>query len=811
MRTVTFASVRTYARRYVAAVVAVTLAVGFVVVVNALTSAARAGQLADLSESVRGASAVVIGAESSPAEARKVVAEVQAAGGATAVNGWTSAVVSHDGHRLGDGSYVGTVADIPSLRWQQLTAGAFPTGPSEALLDRHLAEANGVAVGDTVSVGGQQVRVSGLVRSSYGPHGANAYLTWSGLVRTGPDVYVGDVVTAGLSVPQVRDLLPEEFEVTPVDEHVAAMQADVLRGVDVSAVLLLVFAAVALFVAMLVIANTFAVLLAQRQRDFALLRCVGATRRQVLRAVRLEALVVGAASAALGLAVGAILGRLLVAGLGRAFPAMPLGGPELSWRWLAGAWLVGVAVTLGASVLPARRGSRVPPLVALRPAAGMAVRSRAGALRIVAATLTIWVGAALLVLAVQQHAVLPMLAGGFVSFVGVLLLGPLLVPAVIRLVGVVVGRLAGTTGRLAVANAVRNPRRTAATAASLLVGVTLITAMVVGMSTIRANVGGAMAEEYPVDASLTGPADGPALPSSLARSAGAVDGVAAVSVVPGAVGDVRIGKADLGPQVLLAPDDVASVVHGRQPFADPEAGVLYLPWNVLGEHELTPDRKAVVSVDGTRRTMLLRGSEGFGAALVAAPRDVAALAGPTADRAVWVRAADGADAEEVVGALEALTGPAGADLDGGLTSRAFVDKQLSIMLGAVLALLAIGVVIAIVGVGSTLGLSVVERTQEHALLRALGRTRRRLRATLSAEAMLLAGVAGLLGGLLGTLYAWVGVRTVAGEVLGQVSLVVPWGQVGLVVLGAAVAGLAAGVLPARRAARVSPVAGLGAD
>jgi putative ABC transport system permease protein len=134
-----------------------------------------------------------------------------------------------------------------------------------------------------------------------------------------------------------------------------------------------------------------------------------------------------------------------------------------------------------------------------------------------------------------------------------------------------------------------------------------------------------------------------------------------------------------------------------------------------------------------------------------------------------------------------------------------------VFFGAVVAMLAVGVLIAVVGVGSTLGLSVLERTREHALLRALGLTRRRLRFTLSAEAVLLAGVAGVLGATLGTVYAWIGVEAVVGQAIEEVSLVVPWAQVALVALVAALAGLLAGVLPSRRAARVSPAAGLAAD
>ena len=265
------------------------------------------------------------------------------------------------------------------------------------------------------------------------------------------------------------------------------MQKELARGVDGVAIMLLVFAAIAFFVSALVIANTFAILLAQRARDFALLRCVGATRRQVRRSVLAEALVVGTASATLGVLVGLGLGRVLVAVAGRVFPALPTGDVAVSAAWLGGAWLLGVVVTVLASLLPALRGTRVSPLAALRPDARSTYAPRpaggAWSRRLVALA----GGVVLLAESVSAHSIVLMLAGGAVNFVGVLLAAPVLVPACVRLLGLGVGRF-GVPGRIAAANAVRNPRRTAATAASLLVGVTLISGLVTGMATVRSSV-----------------------------------------------------------------------------------------------------------------------------------------------------------------------------------------------------------------------------------------------------------------------------------------------------------------------------------
>jgi putative ABC transport system permease protein len=179
--------------------------------------------------------------------------------------------------------------------------------------------------------------------------------------------------------------------------------------------------------------------------------------------------------------------------------------------------------------------------------------------------------------------------------------------------------------------------------------------------------------------------------------------------------------------------------------------------------------------------------------------------------AVWVRARDGADAEDLSGDLAALAAPANAELSDGWSDRAWVDLQVDVMTGAVVGLLAVAIVIALVGIANTLGLSVLERGRENALLRAMGLTRRQLRRAMAAEGLLLSGVATVMGIALGVAFAWVGVQVLIGSVVDDASLTVPVWQVGTVALVAALAGLAACVVPARRAARVAPAAGLALD
>ena len=804
-----WASVRVYGRRYVATVVAIVVGVGFVVVTSVLSSAARSGLLADAAAQYAGSGAVVSDI-AGPRQTRRVL---DRAPGQASPNALTYQPLTVRGHTLTEDGVVGTVSTAPSLRWQRLTTGAFPTGVGQALADAGAAGDTGVAVGDRVTVGrgkeARQVTVTGLVEASSGRLAAPLYLTWADLSAFRGATLVLDVVTTSTDVEAVRAAVPGQVTVAPTADHLQRVQAELAQGVDGAAILLLVFAAIAFFVSAMVIANTFSILLAQRARDFALLRCVGATRRQVRRSVLVESLVIGAVSATLGVLLGLALGRGLLVVAGQLLPALPSGDVTGSPVWLVGAWLLGVTVAVGSSLLPALRGTRVSPLAALRPDTTVDVRSAGGRWRLVAAAVLLAGGLLLLVRSISSHSIAVMLAGGAVNFVGVLLLGPVLVPAAVRLLGTVVGRF-GVPGRVAAANAVRNPRRTAATAASLLVGVTLISGLVTGMATIRSTVDTEMDAQYPLDLTLTGKH---ALDSDVLGRVQAVRGVDRAVVLPGVDATVLKGRAEVSAVPLLGVDATsAGVLRSTAPFASPARDAVYLPWDALGGAQLSEGARVTVRVGTEERAMTVHGVDGVGQAGVVSRTTLDQLSdGAAAPRAVWTRASSAADPTELSSAFTTVAWAADADVESGLARRADIDRQLDVMTGAVLAMLGIGVLVALVGIGSSLGLSVLERTREHAVLRALGLTRRQLRGMLAAEAVLLATVAGVLGVGLGAAYAWVGVKAVLSSIADDVPLVLPVGQLVLLVLATGAAGLVACLLPARRAAKVAPAAGLTAD
>lgn len=812
MRTVLIASLRAHTRRYVAAFVAVTIAVGFVVVTNALASATKDG-LSQGVEDAYPASDLVVGERYGISEhdLRATLDTARREGDTVSViaNGWLP--VRADGRSLGSDVTVGTVSTDATVRRQDVTSGRAPRSDHEALVDRNAAKADGLRLGDTLTIGSgakaQQVRVVGLADSvSY--LGSDVYVPWSTLsMLPGAQADAVSYTVTGGAVDQRADELRaavDDAQVRTRSAYVDDRVTMVNQGVDVISYLLLLFAAIAGFVAVLVIANTFTILFAQRTRDFALLRCVGATGRQVLRSVRVESFALAVVASVLGVAGGAAAGYGITA-LVRLFAGPErIGAVSLSPVWLVAAFVGGVVVTSVAAWWPTRAVTRVSPLAALRPTETPGVRSRAGRIRLGLGLVTVAGSTAVLVGAVSAHSMPVLLLGGMGSFVGVLLLGPVVVPALLR----VAGRLLRRTGpslRIASANAVRNPRRSAATTASLLVGVTLTTAVLTGMASARGAIGSEMDTQHPVDVALTGSSS---VDAATLKRVEDTRGVTAARTVDG----VEATAKGLGTVPVLGPDEAA-----RRSTLDPAAlhagrGQVLVPPDVLGDFEGEIPDRLTLDVDGRRTTLTTRvvGSE-WGRALVVNPATLRGLGSEPAPLAIWVQAADGTDPDTLGGDLGAVARDADLDTTNALKDRAYVDLQLDVLVYAVLGLLGIAVAIALVGIANTVGLSVLERGREHALLRALGLTRRQLRRVLAAEGLLLAVVAAALGTVLGATYGWLGVLTIVRTAVPDAPLVVPWAELGAVVLVAALAGLAACVLPARKAARVAPAQGLTLD
>jgi putative ABC transport system permease protein len=455
-----------------------------------------------------------------------------------------------------------------------------------------------------------------------------------------------------------------------------------------------------------------------------------------------------------------------------------------------------------ASWLPTRHVVAVSPLAALRPPAAVDGHTATGRARLALAALLLVTGLTLLGVAMIRDSTLHMVAGGASVFTGVLLLGPVLVPRLIR----ITGALLGPGGRLATQNAVRNPRRTATTTAALLIGVTLTTAVLTGMATWRAGIDEVNARHNPIDAALTS-LDKP-VTTDLLDQVRRTPGVEQAIAVDGPV--AQISGFDT-PLPVLTTSAAAQVARDGGSFAQVEPGTIRIDLDAFVKPSIRPGDQVTVRVGDREAQLRVISLSGWGKAGVVAPETLAQLTDAPEPHVIWIRASAAADPLALVDDLDGLADATGAELEDRLQAQAAGNRERDILAASVLGLLGISVAIALIGIGNTLGLSVLERAREHALLRALGLTRRQLRRMLAAEALLLSAVATLLGTVIGVGFAWVGYETFVKRALTHATMYIPWPSLGAVVLIAALAGLLASVLPARRAARVSPAAGLSLD
>lgn len=748
----------------------------------------------------------------------------------------------------GDADFGAIVQPVPrdsSLIAVSLTEGSYPApaDPRGITLDTSTAEREGVAVGDVVTLSGDPVggtieaTVTGLTTPSPDPTLSSGGQIWAGgpTVAAVQEPQVGDAGAVDAYSPHVllrltdgadRDAVASAVtgvltergvsaEVRTPDDAARATLADASGGTDVFGWILGGFAALALLVTALVIANTFQVLVAQRTRDLALLRTLGSTAGQVRTSVLVEALVVGL----IGSVLGVVLAVAATAGLVAAVRAMF----EMNTLTFAAdpvtllvTVLVGVLVTLAAAIAPALAATRVSPLQALRPAEEVRAASRGGVVRTLIGTVLAVGGTALMLFGAFAPEPLSAIGGGALSFLGVLLLASLFVPAAVRGASVL-ARPAGVPGRLAGLNATRHRSRTAATAAALLVGTTLVALFLTGGRTAQDTTNLALDAAYPVDLVVSVPAGADA--AAAAERVRGVDDVGAVALA------VPVGTTENGSTVLAAPSAALRGAVADLP-PDEEArlgqpGTVFVPEWVEGDVPAT--------VAGAERTLapVRGGSLGSGVYVAeetarAAGWDGAPVAfdgGVTVPSQLLVALSGNVPVNELQALADDVTEAAGSGaviMDGGAPTRAVYAQIIDAMLWIVVALLAVSVLIALVGVANTLSLSVIERTRENALLRALGLTRGGLRGMIAIESVLIAGVAALLGCALGVFYGWAGSQLILGDLLansGGSSVVrptVPWLELALIVLVAALAGLVAALLPARRAANLSPVEGLAA-
>ncbi|MFF9771651.1 ABC transporter permease [Streptomyces sp. NPDC014636] len=757
-------------------------------------------------------------------------AKVPGAASATGVVTGFTAVADKDGKLVGGdwqsagGNYWGT----KDPRYP-LVDGHAPHGKGEVLIDSETAKRAGYQVGDTVrlSVDGPVLTptVSGIFTTDDGNVAAGGSLALFdtptaqalfGKKGTYDEIDVRAAAGTGQTALKAAldKALPAKLVETTTGRQLADDQARMISS-SMSGLkqALLVFAGIALFVGTFIIANTFTMLVAQRTRELALLRAVGASRRQVTRSVLIEAFVVGTVAGVTGLAAGIGIGaglRSLLDSFGASLPDGPL---VISPGTVATALAVGVLITMLAAWLPGRRAAKIPPVAAMSSVHAKAT-TKSLVLRNTLGSLFAAAGVAAVLAGTRMDADSgqgAMGIGAVLLIIGVFVLTPLLSRPLIAAAAPVL-RAFGVSGKLARQNSVRNPRRTAATASALMIGLTLITGMTVMAGSLQTSIdkmaSSAIRADYVVSMANRGP-----LSPDVAKKLAAADGVTASS--PLRNGESRIdgdtefltgvNGAVIGELTDLKVTDGSFSVGGSRVVVDEDRAKDH-GWKA-------GSRFTAHFEDGRAERLTVAGVYEGNDMLNGVILD---------DKVLTPHLSDPADMQVMVKTADGASGTAKDTLEQALGSNPAIkvqDKQdisheiaqmFTLMLNMVYGLLGMAVIVAVLGVINTLAMSVFERAQEIGMLRAIGLDRRAIKRMVRLESLVISLFGGVLGIGLGVFFGWA-----AGELLGTkmptYELVLPWGRMAVFLLLAGTVGILAALWPARRAARMNMLAAIKAE
>lgn len=717
-----------------------------------------------------------------------------------------------------------------------LSSGRAPRGAGEALIDADTAARKQVGIGDGLTVlaprGSFGTRVVGIAAFTTTNPGATLVfldrrtaqtrLLGSTGRATGVSVdAVPGVSDARLARRITAELGPGRYEVRTAAQQARSATDELGTFLDVIKYVMVGFAGIAVLVGVFLIVNTFSMLIAQRTRELGLLRALGADRRQVRRSVLTEAVLLGLVGSTLGLAAGVGLAAGLIRLMG-AF-GMNLRATEMAVGRTTPvtAYAVGVGVTFVAAYLPARRAGGVPPMAALADAeitgTGKPLRVRA-----VAGGVVGLLGAAALVgcvAATKTSSAASLLGFGVVlTLVATVIAGPLLVRPVIRVLGGAFPAVFGTVGRLSRRNALRNPRRTGATAAALMVGLALVGGMSVASTSMSKSFDQRIDRTLGADFIVRNSGFRPFSPQIAAEVRG-TEGVGRLVAQRFAPLAVRLPDGERVETTASGYDDgYDDVAHVAYAAGDTGAalaeGSLAMDAGFAREHGVRVGTVLPVEFPAGRHTELTvralteqSTGEGFGT------RGGIFFGMATAEKyvpggqeaALYVNAAPGTGADVLRARLERALEPyPQVQVRDRADYKELVHEQIAVLLYLVYALLGLAVVIAVLGVVNTLALSVVERTREIGLLRAIGLSRRQLRRMIRLESVVISVFGAVLGLGLGLVWGVCTQRVLALE--GMRALAIPWMTVVAVVIGSVVVGIAAALLPALRASRMNVLA-----
>ena len=825
-------------RRTAAALVAVAMSAALIAFAFIISDSLQAKVTENARASVGDADVVVLAGSGDKTTngriSEQAVQKVSALAGVASVRPYVEGGIQVADSGEGQGGSL-IVLDVPKLTGgTRLVEGRLPQGDNE------------IAVSPSVLERQQNVKVSSTLTVKASEDASPTTVTVVGVVQPAADITRGDTgdtpyifapgeAQAAMGLPSDPAVLyvtaqtgtSDKELLSSVTEALAATQpgaqaytaSDIITmraaSSDATAsktlTLLQVIAPVCVVVSGIVIATTFTTLMARQTRQIGLLRCVGATRRQIVGSVLRTALLTGLAGSVAGAVVGAVVAVPVIrSGLIEGVEPRHL---TISWTSFALATLVGTVVTLVSVLRPARQASRVSPLVALTgQTAGQESLSRRRIATAIAGVVIAVLGLGLIQGGVAWRVLQIIGAGAVLAVLGTILALPLLVVGTSRLIGLICGQMRRPILHLATRNLARNPGRAAATTASLLVSVAVAAAMSSGLSSLSSSLQAYVGYNTPVDITV-GELAADQDPSSTVAKIAAVDGVESVVSVPWInvkmTGSRQNGQEESLTIAAVDKEKVSPVLRSQEAL------------ETLDDHTLVLDRIYNIP-DGTTVTLTgpagsteltVRVKEGLDAAVT--PAAAQRLIGNTSTASIlWVRTSgDGSDQAPVSAVREALSGSGLYVADSQETRASFTDqvRQVSIAIGA---MLIFTLLIALSGLANTFNVSVLERTRELGVLRATGAQRSEIRRLLIAEAVLSALLGGTIGVLLGCGVGIAGASAVLNTDSGTfLTIEIPWLTLTLVgiLLAAATVGVVASLRPAENASRIPPVQAIAQD
>lgn len=771
-----------------------------------------------------------------PSWAKDVLAKADMGGMVRATAPYYAATVTMYGAGARGTANVYSVSRDPSLRWFGLESGDWPDSAGQIVVSRDTADGLGVRVGGRVTLKSSDgtkrvVTVSGINDVRFKPMTGTDYAVYA------DPSYFGDATPGELFVKldgssDAAAAVQRLARAAAADGVTAVTGAEMIRqasammagGSDQLTAIMAVFAAIALCAAMMVISSTYRTLTAQRTRDIAMLRLIGARRANIRSMVLSEALITAVAGTLIGGLVGVGGGYAAMTAMGQAF-----GGFAANPLLLAGALLLTVAATVLAAWTTVRRATRIPPIQALDGAtqtdgaAGVGTGGRMldiqasrivfGVLCAIAGVALLWVGAAGFHMPIA-------LVGGLALALGLVLALPGLVAMLMPAIGML-STACGLAGKLAASSLTANARRAGGTVTAVAFGISLIAALSSAASTGTGTINADLDYRYPVSAALYTPDNSSLSDKVLQRASEITDAQAAYPVRTTAIGQTPDGRRTT-PKVLdVIPDEAAAVFTTDSPWpagmSDGMPVALVHPryMSAIGIKEGDALAITVADTTVTVRAQASQLTESPELAVIITDSQLAMLPNAATIRSalktsmVWFKAGPGVNRASLAKQVDHLAAAdPNATVGGGIAESNDILNVLNMLVMLSYAMLAITVIISLTGLANQLALAVIERTSEISMLRALGVRRGTVRAEIAIEALTLTVIGTVIGLLVGLPLGIAGVKAQIGGMTGQFTVAMPWTQIGVLIPVILAAGLLASIIPARNATRIQPAQGL---